>query len=200
MKTPVILALSLITFAASARAADAEAPTNAARETAAARLPAAAEESPDSVTPSLTASAAPRHELMINAFRAPSIGLEYRIGALSAHAGAYTTVINEGEALAETAAWFAKVGVSAWFLPIRMFGDDRSSFYAGASYLNDFGRDGWGHTAQVEAGFRLMIYQGLFARLGASALYAPGRSCPTDDCDHVKIRPNPGIGWAFAID
>jgi hypothetical protein len=198
MQTAALLALSLSAFAASARASDFEVPTKAPEKPAAAGSP-AAEQGPDAIAISSAPSAGSRQELMLNAFRTPSIGLEYRYGALSVHAGAYTTVINDGQTLAETAAWFAKAGVNLWFLPVDLLGDEPSSFYAGASYLNDFGRDGWGHTAQLETGFQLRIYQGFFARLGASALYAPGRDCSSGDCDSVKIRPNPGIGWAFPI-
>jgi hypothetical protein len=139
-------------------------------------------------------------ELMLNGFRAPSIGLEYRLGMLSIHAGAYPTIINENETAADGTTWFAKLGMSAWFLPIHMLGNERSSFYAGASYLKQLDSDNWGHSVQVEAGFRLVAYAGLFVRLGASALYAPGRSCAVDGCEVLKVRPNPSIGWAFAID
>jgi hypothetical protein len=140
-------------------------------------------------------------ELMINGFRAPSIGLEYRTGAISVHAGAYPTIINdEGLRGVNGTTWFAKTGVTLWFLPVSMFGNERSSFYAGASYLTDFDKTGWGHAAQVEAGFRWVVYQGVFLRLGASALYAPGRTCTTGDCPTFKVRPNPAIGLALPLD
>jgi hypothetical protein len=145
-------------------------------------------------------SAVRGQELMLNAFRSPSIGLEYRVAFLSLHVGAYPTIVNEGETMDDGTTWFAKAGASAWFLPVHILGNERSSFYGGLSYVNDFGRDGWGHGAQVEAGFRLVFFKGLFARLGASALYAPGRTCPASNCEVVKVRPNPAIGWAFAID
>jgi hypothetical protein len=79
---------------------------------------------------------------------------------ISVHLGAYPTVIKEGQSLGETAAWFGKAGVSLWFLPTRLLGNERSSFYGGASYLNDFEREGWGHGVQLEAGFRLVAYEG----------------------------------------
>jgi hypothetical protein len=140
-------------------------------------------------------------ELMINGFRAPSIGLEYRTGAISLHAGAYPTIINdEGLRGVAGTTWFGKAGITFWFLPVRMMNSERSSFYAGASYLSDFDKAGWGHSAQVEAGFRWVIYQGLFARLGASVLYAPGRMCAVDDCATFKVRPNPAIGLGLPLD
>ena len=145
-------------------------------------------------------SAVRGQELMLNGFRSPSIGLEYRVAFLSLHAGAYPTIIDEGETMKDGTTWFAKAGASVWFLPVRMLGNERSSFYGGLSYVNDFDREGWGHGAQVEAGFRLVFFKGLFARLGASALYAPGRTCPTPDCEVVKVRPNPAIGWGFVVD
>jgi hypothetical protein len=137
---------------------------------------------------------------MLNGFRAPSMGLEYRLGMVSVHAGAYPTIIND-EGLRGTAGttWFAKAGVTVWFLPLPIMGDERSSFNAGTSYLNDFGAQGWGHSAQLEAGFRWVVFEGIFLRLGASALYSPGRSCATAECTTVKVRPNPGIGWAVAL-
>jgi hypothetical protein len=145
-------------------------------------------------------SAVRGHELMLNGFRAPSIGLEYRLGMISLHAGAYPTIINDEDlrGVAGTT-WFAKAGLSLWFLPVPIMGNERSSFYAGAAYLNDFDAHGWGHGAQLEGGFRWVIYQGLFLRLGASALYSPGRSCATDTCSTLKVRPNPGLGWAIAL-
>jgi hypothetical protein len=141
------------------------------------------------------------HELMLNGFRAPSIGAEYRRGVISVHAGAYPTIVNDGGLRgAEGTTWFGKAGLTLWFLPLPMMGNERSSFYAGVSYLTDFGKAGWGHSAQVEAGFRWVVYQGLFVRLGASALYAPGRTCPNQDCQTLKVRPNPGIGLALPLD
>lgn len=194
-----LLALTLCSFfaSASARASAFEAPTSATQKSGDG---ASVDEGDEARLASASHSAMRGRELIINGFRAPSMGLEYRVGRLSIHAGAYPTVINDGEALSKTTAWFAKAGMSVWFLPVRLLGNERSSFYAGASYLNDFERDGWGHTAQIEAGFRFVAYEGFFLRLGASALYAPGRSCPTDECEIVKVRPNPGLGWSLALD
>lgn len=145
-------------------------------------------------------SAVRGHELMLNGFRAPSMGLEYRLGMVSVHAGAYPTIIDDEQLHGEGGTtWFAKAGLSLWFLPVPIMGNERSSFYAGASYLNDFDARGWGHSAQIEGGFRWVIHEGLFLRLGASALYSPGRSCTTENCATVKVRPNPGLGWAIAF-
>lgn len=161
---------------------------------------AAAQTNAEQDTLGASQSAVHGQELMINGFRSPSIGLEYRLGPVSIHGGAYPTIINEGETAADGTTWFAKFGVTAWFLPLRLFGHERSAFYAGAAYLNPINEPAWGHGVQAEAGFRLVLIAGLFLRLGASALYAPGRSCATGDCELVKLRPNPGIGWALAID
>jgi hypothetical protein len=144
-------------------------------------------------------SAVRGQELMLNGFRAPSMGLEYRLGIVSLHAGAYPTIVNEGQTAADGTTWFAKAGASLWFLPIRMLGNERSSFYAGVSYVKNIDGEGWGHGAQVEAGFRWVVYKGAFLRLGASVLYAPGRVC-AEDCSTTKLRPNPGIGWAIPIE
>jgi hypothetical protein len=143
-------------------------------------------------------SAVRGQELMLNGFRAPSMGLEYRLGMVSIHAGAYPTIVNEGQTASDGTTWFAKAGATLWFLPIRMLGNERSSFYSGLSYVKNIDGEGWGHGAQVEASFRWVVYKGAFLRLGVSALYAPARQCP-GDCSTVKLRPNPGVGWAFPI-
>lgn len=145
-------------------------------------------------------SAIEGQELTLNGFRAPSIGLEYRDGIISIHVGAYPTVINDSGARGlDGTTWFGKAGLCLWFLPVPLMGDERSSFYAGAAYLNDFAKVGFGHSAQIEAGFRWVIYQGLFLRAGVSLLYSPARDCPTGACSPLKLRPNPGIGLAIPL-
>jgi hypothetical protein len=145
-------------------------------------------------------SATEGSELMINGFRTPSIGLEYRYRFLSVHAGAYTTIINEGESGFGAGTWFFKAGLTLWFLPVRVFGTRRSSFYAGASFMQEISDDGWGSAVVGEVGFRLVIWRGIFARLGVAVLAAPGRTCPTatPGCDVVRVNPTPGLGWGFA--
>ena len=93
-------------------------------------------------------------DLSINGFRNPSIGLEYRFGHISVHAGYYLTVLESRETYS-----FLKTGLTLWALPV----DHKpipSSLYAGVSYLrgNNFeykNKDALG----LEAGFRWMIWK-----------------------------------------
>ena len=186
------LALSLTLLASSAlgqvvpTAAPAVAPTAPTGPTAA-----PAPEPPSAVT---------GNELIVNAFRNPSIGLEFRHRFVSFHAGAYTTVINEGDTGFGAGSWFFRAGVSVWFLPVPLLGTRRSSFYADVSFVHELSGDGWGSGVAAEAGFRLVIWQGIFLRLGATVLAAPGRRCPAalPECDRVRVTPATALGWGFA--
>lgn len=128
----------------------------------------------------------PKHELSVNGFRNPSIGVEYRRSHLSVHAGYYMTAFESG-----ITTKFLKTGVTAWFLPVEKK-ENPSSFYAGVSYLRGINRDYKNQNAVgMEAGFKWMIWKGLNLRLGAIALAAK---------DHdVKINPTPGISYSFII-
>lgn len=123
-------------------------------------------------------------ELSVNGFRNPSIGLEYRVNHLSAHAGYYITNFESG-----ITTEFVKTGVTYWFLPVDQK-EIPSSFYAGASYLRGLTRDYQNKNGvALEAGFRWMIWKGLNFRIGAIALAAPGES--------IKINPTPGLSYSF---
>lgn len=124
------------------------------------------------------------NELSINGFRNPSIGLEYRVNHLSAHAGYYITAFKAGVTTS-----FVKTGVTYWFLPVGKK-DIPSSFYAGTSYLRGLNQDYKNENAvAVEAGFRWMIWKGLNFRIGAIAVASSGHD--------IKINPTPGISYAF---
>lgn len=129
-------------------------------------------------------SSASKHEISINGFRSPSIGMEYRYQQLSVHAGYYMTAF----AKAETTS-FMKVGITTWFLPV---GKKRnpSSFYAGASYLRGFNRDYKNQNALgAEGGFRWMIWKGLNGRLGAIGVFS---------AEHKpKLNPAGGVSYSF---
>lgn len=102
------------------------------------------------------------HEISLNGFRNPSIGLEYRYRKVSVHAGYYLTNFTSG-----TTTEFVKTGFSYWFLPLGQK-EQPSSFYAGASYLRGLTREYEDQNALgVEAGFRWMIWKGLNFRIGA---------------------------------
>lgn len=126
------------------------------------------------------------HELSVNAFRNPSIGLEFRHQHVSIHAGYYTTAFKSGEYTN-----FVKTGLTYWFLTIDKK-EIPSSFYAGASYMRGLTRDYKNkNAAAVEAGFRWMIWKGLNVRLGVVAVTAKGQE--------LKINPTPGISYAIKL-
>lgn len=127
-----------------------------------------------------------KNELSINAFRNPSIGLEYRHQKLSVHAGYYTTAFNPNEFTN-----FIKAGFTYWFLPADKK-EIPSSFYAGASYLRGLTRDYKDANAvALEAGYRFMIWKGLNLRIGVIALSAKDQS--------IKINPTPGISYSISF-
>ncbi|MFN8355787.1 MAG: hypothetical protein U0Y10_15125 [Spirosomataceae bacterium] len=124
------------------------------------------------------------HELSLNAFRNPSIGLEYRYKHFSVHGGYYITALEAG-----VTTKFLKTGVTAWFLPVGKK-ENPSSFYAGVSYLRGLNLDYEKQNAMgVEAGFRWMVWKGLNLRIGGIALLSKGHD--------VRINPTPGISYSF---
>lgn len=126
----------------------------------------------------------PKHQLSINGFRNPSIGLEYQQRQVSIHGGYYVTNFTSG-----VTTEFLKAGLSYWFLPVGKK-EIPSSFYAGASYLRGLTRDYKNQNAfALEAGFRWYVWRGLNFRLGVIALAAEGQS--------LKINPTPSISYSF---
>lgn len=124
------------------------------------------------------------NEFSVNAFRNPSIGLEFRRQQLSVHAGYYITALESG-----ITTKFVKLGLTTWLLPVGQK-EHPSSFYAGASYLRGINLEYKGQNALgLEAGFRWMIWEGLNFRIGGIALIAKGHD--------VKINPTPGLSYSF---
>lgn len=121
-----------------------------------------------------------RHEISINGFRNPSIGLEYRYRFVSAHAGLYLTNFVAGETTR-----FIKTGATLWFLPIGKR-TNPSSFYFQLSALRGLNRDyAQEYAVSPDLGFRWMVWKGLNLRVGivgvfgrnkASILWTPGIS------------------------
>ncbi len=125
-------------------------------------------------------------ELSVNGFRNPSIGLEYRHGLVSAHAGWYLTNFESG-----VTTQFVKTGLTWWLLPVGKR-EVPSSFYVGASYLRGLTRDYEGTNALgLETGFRWMIWRGLQLRIGAIVLLAPNQP--------AKLNPTPGLSYSFNL-
>ena len=126
----------------------------------------------------------PKNTLSINAFRNPSIGLEYQRNQVSIHAGYYITAFESG-----VTTEFLKAGLTYWFLPVGKK-DIPSSFYAGASYLRGINLDYKNENAvAMEVGFRWMVWKGLNLRIGAIGVAAKGHD--------LKINPTPSINYSF---
>lgn len=135
-------------------------------------------------SPSFAQSRFSAHEFSINGFRNPSIGLEYRMRAVSIHGGYYPTNFSPNVTTS-----FLKAGATVWFLPVGKR-ENPSSFYTSISYLRGLDRDYKDvNAAMLDAGFRWMIWQGLNLRIGVAAVVAPDRS--------LKINPTPGISYSF---
>jgi len=126
----------------------------------------------------------PKNTLSVNAFRNPSIGLEYQRKQVSVHAGYYITAFESG-----VTTKFLKAGLTYWFLPVGKK-DIPSSFYAGASYLRGINLDYKNENAlAMEAGFRWYVWKGVNLRIGVIALAANGHD--------LKINPTPSISYSF---
>ncbi len=126
----------------------------------------------------------PKNTLSLNAFRNPSIGLEYQRNQVSVHAGYYITAFESG-----VTTKFLKSGLTYWFIPVGKK-EIPSSFYAGASYLRGINLDYKNENAlAMEAGFRWYAWKGLNLRIGVIALAADGID--------LKINPTPSISYSF---
>ncbi len=126
----------------------------------------------------------PKNTLSVNAFRNPSIGLEYQRNQVSVHAGYYITAFESG-----VTTKFLKSGLTYWFLPVGKK-EIPSSFYAGGSYLRGINLDYKNENAlAMEAGFRWYALKGLNLRIGVIALAADGKD--------LKINPTPSISYSF---
>lgn len=126
----------------------------------------------------------PKNTLSVNAFRNPSIGLEYQRKQVSIHAGYYITAFESG-----VTTKFLKAGLTYWFLPVGKK-EIPSSFYAGASYLRGINLDYKNENVlAMEAGFRWYVWKGLNLRIGVIALAADGHD--------LKINPTPSISYSF---
>lgn len=130
------------------------------------------------------------HELAVNGFRSPSIGLEYRWRALSVHAGAYPTIVEPGARGVSGTTWFLRTGarLDVWRVPLTSAGP--SALFVDASWVRGLG-DGWKDGLMTEVGFRLRAWKGLEARLGVALLLSP---------DHrPRVNPTPGLSWVVPL-
>lgn len=128
----------------------------------------------------------PTNQISINAFRNPSIGLEYQHKEMSFHAGYYITNFESN-----TTTEFFKVGANYWLLP---WGKNSmpSSFYIGTSYLRGLTREYKDENAiAFETGTKIAIWKGLHFRLGVIAI--------TSENEDLKINPTPSINYSFTF-
>jgi hypothetical protein len=120
----------------------------------------------------------------VNAFRNPSVGLEYRHGALSVHSGYYTTILRDAGAARSEASGFARTGVTLWL-------GDR--WYASLSHLRglDGARDGRDF-AIAEAGVQFTPWSDVHLRLGVAVI-------PAAHGFARKVNPTPGLSLGFTL-
>jgi hypothetical protein len=133
-----------------------------------------------------------KHELSLNGFRNPSIGMEYRYKRFSVHAGYYPTIISKNEQGKNETTSFIRTGISYWFLPVYSTRHAPSSFYVSTSYVRGLDQD-WKPKNGVlsEVGFKWVVWKGLNLRFGAAMLAGPGQK--------VKINPTPGISYSIFL-
>lgn len=129
------------------------------------------------------------HEVGINVFRNPSIGLELREGPVSVHVGAYPTIISDDARGDHATTWFLKAGATFFFLPHILYGREVNELYVQAAYMRGLHRD-WEHAFIADIGYRFMIYRGLNVRLGVAVIAGPGHT--------PRVNPTPGAGWSYA--
>lgn len=124
------------------------------------------------------------HEISINGFRNPSIGLEYRHRHISIHSGLYLTNFTAGQTTR-----FLKTGFTWWFLPVGQK-ENPSSFYLQLSYLRGLTREYKNQNAfSPDLGFRWMVWKGLNLRVGIVGVFAEGHK--------ASILWTPGISYSF---
>jgi hypothetical protein len=132
----------------------------------------------------------PEQELNLNLFRNPSIGIEYRRGAVAVHGGLYPTIISQDVRGNNETSWFVRAGLTTFFLGHSFYRQRPSEFYLSGSYLRGLNQ-GHGNAALAEAGYRWMVWSGINLRLGVAALLERG--------ENVKVNPTPGIGWSHSF-
>jgi hypothetical protein len=126
-------------------------------------------------------------ELNVNVFRNPSIGLEYRRGAVALHGGLYPTILSKDAMGTYETSWFARAGLTHFFLPRSWYGQRPSELYVSASYLRGLNLD-HGNAALIDVGYRWMVWRGINVRLGVALFLERHHD--------VKVNPTPGLGWS----
>ncbi len=147
--------------------------------------------------PPATGKSLAGREISINAFRNPSVGVEYRRNQFSVHAGYYPTILRD-QARTESGAdnnttSFVRAGISCWFLPHYSRPSNLpSAGYASLSYVRGLDYEYRGKNGLMgEVGFRWVVWKGLQLRLGAAVLKAPGT--------RWQFNPTPGLSYGIAL-
>lgn len=131
-------------------------------------------------------SSYPEHQLSVNGFRNPSIGMEYHYSQISVHVGYYITAFKAG-----VTTKFLKVGISYWVLP---FGKKEipHSIYVGTSYMRGINLDYKNKNAfAFETGARFTVWKVLQFRAGVIGVATKDRN--------FKINPTPSINYTFKL-
>lgn len=137
-------------------------------------------------------------ELIIHAFRSPSMGLEVRDSFLGFHVGLYPTAIDENAAGESRTTWFVKFGLTAYFLGFDTGSGRLSSPFVSLSLAQGL-NNAWdvsdsitgGSGVMLDVGFRWAAWRGLDLRLGAMGLLGfDGR---------MLVRPAPGLSWSVPL-
>jgi hypothetical protein len=131
----------------------------------------------------------PKREIIVHAFRSPSIGVEYRHGLLGYHVGVYPTIIKPTENGEAKNTLFAKTGVTAYLFEVPTGGARKSEIFTSVSYLRGLNQ-GWTNAVQFEPGFRWAMTKNLDFRVGASFLKGADRP--------LRINPTIGVSWNFS--
>ena len=127
----------------------------------------------------------PPSRVTLNLFRAPSTGLEYRVGwfggRVSFHAGYYPTVIKrEGK---NRSTHFIAIGNTFYFKP------EGSTFYTASSYAISLS-GGWKDSWLNEVGYKWQISP-RWAFRGGAVLLVTG--------DYKEVRLNPTLGFGMSL-
>jgi hypothetical protein len=129
-------------------------------------------------------------EINVNAFRSPSMGVEYKAGFASVHVGMYPTVISKDQFGHNRTTWFFKAGFTFYPYPVSILEQRPSSPYFSIAYVRGL-QHGFRNGVMTDVGFRWIAYKGLDLRLGVGLLQSPPNG--------IRINPTPGIGWSFRL-
>lgn len=128
----------------------------------------------------------PQRQLLINGFRSPSIGLEYREGPYSLHTGYYTTILSRSDSQKNRSTAFLKTGFNHYF-----GGNAKREWFVSVSHVRGL-TEGWKKDgAFLESGLRWQVAKQVELRLGAGLLLVSGKP--------ARLNPTPGISFQIPL-